>query len=52
MSEKEKELAKLRLENPDATLTELGKMLKKPIGKSGVNHRMKAISDLAEELRK
>lgn len=52
LSEKEKELAKLRLENPDATLTELGKMLKKPIGKSGVNHRMKAISDLAEELRK
>ena len=52
LSEKEKELANLRLENPEATLSELGKMLKKPIGKSGVNHRMKVISDLAEELRK
>ena len=52
LSEKEKELADLRIKNPDATLTELGKMLKKPIGKSGVNHRLKAISELAEELRK
>ena len=52
LSEKEKELAELRIKNPDATLTELGKMLKKPIGKSGVNHRLKAISELAEELRK
>lgn len=52
LSEKEKELANLRIKNPDATLTELGKMLKKPIGKSGVNHRLKAISELAEELRK
>lgn len=38
-----KEIATLRLENPDATLTELGKMLKEPIGKSGVNHRLKQI---------
>ena len=52
LSEKENELADLRIKNPDATLTELGKMLKKPIGKSGVNHRLKAISELAEELRK
>ena len=35
LTEKEKELANLRLKNPNATLTELGKMLKKPIGKSG-----------------
>lgn len=52
LTEGEKELAELRIKNPEATLTELGKMLKKPIGKSGVNHRMKSISDLAEELRK
>lgn len=51
LTEKEKELANLRLKNPNATLTELGKMLKKPIGKSGVNHRMKSISELAEELK-
>jgi DNA-binding protein WhiA len=52
LSEKEKELANLRLQNPDATLLELGKMLNPPIGKSGVNHRMKAIEALAEEIKK
>lgn len=51
LSSKEKELANLRLDNPDATLLELGKMLEVPISKSGVNHRMEAISRLAEELR-
>ena len=34
-----KEIAKLRLENPDMSLTDLGKILKEPIGKSGVNYR-------------
>ena len=38
-----KEIAILRLENPDASLMELGQMLKQPIGKSGVNHRLKQI---------
>jgi DNA-binding protein WhiA len=38
-----KELARLRIENPEATLTELGKMLKEPIGKSGVNYRLNTI---------
>lgn len=52
LSDGEKELAELRLKNPEATLTELGQMLSKPIGKSGVNHRLKVISDLAEELRR
>lgn len=51
LSEKEKELAVLRLENPDATLTELGKMLDTPISKSGVNHRIERITKLADELR-
>lgn len=45
-----KEIAQLRLDNPDASLIELGKMLKTPIGKSGVNHRLKKICELAEEL--
>ena len=44
-----KEIAELRLENPDATLEELGKMLSEPIGKSGVNHRLKRIMEIAEE---
>ena len=48
---KEQELANLRLQNPEASLVELGKLLDKPISKSGVNHRLNAISKLAEELR-
>lgn len=51
LSDKEKELANLRIQNPAATLLELGKMLKPAIGKSGVNHRMKAIEALAEEIK-
>lgn len=43
------EVAELRLENPDATLEELGEMLTEPIGKSGVNHRLKRIIEIAEE---
>ena len=43
------EIASLRLENPDATLAELGKMLKTPIGKSGVNHRLKKIIEISED---
>ena len=43
-----KEIAKLRLENPDMSLTDLGKILKEPIGKSGVNYRLKKIIELAK----
>ena len=46
-----KEIALLRLENPDASLKALGEMLENPIGKSGVNHRLQKIHDFAEELR-
>lgn len=46
------EIANLRIENPDVSLIELGKMLSEPIGKSGVNHRLKKLSSIAEELRK
>lgn len=52
LNEGEKELAELRLKNPESSLTELGKMLEKPISKSGVNHRMKSIEAKAEEIRK
>ena len=51
LTDKEKELANLRLENPDATLSELGNLLTNPISKSGVNHRMEEIKKLADELR-
>ena len=46
-----KEIAHVRLENPDASLKELGELLENRISKSGVNHRLKKIHDFAEELR-
>ena len=45
------ETAKIRLEYPDATLKELGELMDPPLGKSGVNHRLKKLSELAEDLR-
>ena len=42
-----KEIALLRLENPDMSLIELGKKLKVPIGKSGVYYRLKMIMEIA-----
>ena len=45
------EIAELRLANPNASLKELGDMLSEPIGKSGVNHRLRKLSEIAEELR-
>jgi len=45
-----RELAYLRLKHSNASLKELGKMLNPPLGKSGVNHRLKKIEKIAEEL--
>ena len=45
------DIARLRLQHPDATLKELGEMLLPPIGKSGVNHRLRKLSMIAEHLR-
>ena len=45
-----KEIANLRLDFPDMALSELGKKLKNPIGKSGVNYRLKKIIKIAEEI--
>ena len=42
-----KEIAILRIENPDMSLIELGKLLKEPVGKSGVNYRLKKIMEIA-----
>ncbi len=50
LDENLKEIANLRLENPDMPLSELGKLLKNPIGKSGVNYRLKKIMEIANEL--
>ncbi len=46
-----KEIAMIRLENPEVSLKSLGEMLENPIGKSGVNHRLQKIHEIAEELR-
>ena len=45
------DIAQVRLERPDATLKELGENLDPPVGKSGVNHRLRKICTIAETLR-
>ena len=46
-----REMAEIRLDYPDATLKELGQYLNPPVGKSGVNHRLRKLSELAERIR-
>ena len=45
------EMARLRLEKPEATLKELGEDLEPPVGKSGVNHRLRKLCEMADKLR-
>ncbi len=45
------EVAKRRLQYPDASLEELAQGLEPPIGKSGVNHRLRKLARIAKELR-
>jgi hypothetical protein len=51
LSEGLEEIALLRLEHQDATLQELSTMISYPIGKSGVNHRLRKLSKIADRLR-
>ena len=51
LSEQLEEVARLRLKYPDTSLKELGSYLAAPVGKSGVNHRLRKISNIAETLR-
>lgn len=51
LPEKLREIAVLRLREPEATLTQLGAMLTPPLGKSGVNHRLKQIALLARDIQ-
>ncbi len=46
-----RETARLRLENPESSLSELCRMFKIPISRSGLDHRLKKLSKIAEELR-
>ena len=52
LSEGLQEVALARLSHPDASLKELGALLSPPVGKSGVNHRLRKLGDLAEKVRK
>ncbi|WP_308637307.1 DNA-binding protein WhiA [Paenibacillus silvisoli] len=51
LPEKLREVAHIRLMHPDLNLTEVGEMLKGKVSKSGVNHRLRKIDELAEKLR-
>ena len=46
-----REMALIRLEYPEAALKELGNYLTPPVGKSGVNHRLRKLAEIAENLR-
>lgn len=50
LPEKLQEVAYLRMDNPEASLKELSEMMDPPVGKSGVNHRLKKILEIAEGL--
>lgn len=45
------DMAEVRLAYPEAALKELGELLDPPVGKSGVNHRLRKLSELASRLR-
>ena len=45
------EMARLRIENPAVSLQELGQMMNPPIGKSGANHRMRRLAEIAEKIK-
>lgn len=47
-----RDVAELRINYPDESLKELGEMLTPPIGKSGMNHRLRKIERIAEELKR
>ncbi|NLZ93652.1 MAG: DNA-binding protein WhiA [Firmicutes bacterium] len=47
-----RELARLRLQHPEASLQELGSLLDPPLGKSGVNHRMRKLEKISLRLQK
>ena len=47
-----RDMAETRLQYPEATLKELGELMPEPVGKSGVNHRLRRLGEIAEKLRK
>jgi DNA-binding protein WhiA len=51
LPEKLQQIERIRVENPDASLQDIGDMMVPALGKSGVNHRLRKISEIAENLR-
>jgi DNA-binding protein WhiA len=51
LPDKLREVAEIRLLHPDSNLTEVGEMLGGKVSKSGVNHRLRKIDELAEKIR-
>lgn len=52
LPEKLREVAEIRLQHPDMNLSEVGELLKGKVSKSGVNHRLRKIDEMAEKIRK
>lgn len=51
LPEELKEIANLRIKEPDLSYEELGKLLKNPISKSGVSHRLNKINNIVKDLQ-
>ena len=47
-----RQMAEVRLEHPESSLQELGKYLDPPVGKSGVNHRLRKLSEMGERIKR
>lgn len=47
-----REVAKIRVKDTDLSLKDIGEMINPPLGKSGVNHRLRKISEVANDLRR
>ena len=45
------QMAEVRLKHPDVSLAELGRFLNPPVGKSGVNHRLRRLSEMSAQIR-
>ena len=52
LSKQLQEVARLRQTHDTASLAEIGAMLTPPLGKSGVNHRLRKICEIAEEMKR
>lgn len=46
-----REMAMVRLEYPEAPLKDLGKYMDPPVGKSGINHRLRKLAAVADAIR-